>query len=507
MYKRLAFFLPVFLAFANICLAQGTLGGSFNVEEFPLVSFVWHENNPEKLDSTDFQSLYENGERKKISVREIPVKINEEDERRVLILWEDLAYYGKNMYDFSRSALVGFLIEYELLKNEKIGIYSYSRRPLEAVSYLTPVTDGFNVKKDELLAAVARYERNMTSYRDFPNRADIFPAVSEAVEILQKQGECVKSVIVLTSGYPLDNSSASSDMSARLLSEKYHVPVYFLQYGRDHGYSAKLSDFAPLTYGSFTCFADIDQRKNVESAIKTLKDIFNNLSERYHGRDYCISFTSSAKRGGDACLLEFTINGYEYKEQFVPPTFSLGAFIKDNIVLSCFIIIVLVGLLVVGILWYLKRKTEEKEKFENLKAQNERIQADAVNAISSAEARINKKMQEAQKEKEEAELYDIMRRRNVYPRLMCSDDGVVRNYSISKVCTLIGRDTSCDLVLEDKRVSRKHARIIFSGSSFELCDLGSTNGVFLNGNIVSSPVVLKDGDRINIGGFIITVYI
>lgn len=507
MCKRLMFFLSAFLSVANICLAQGTLGGNFNVEEFPLVSFIWHERNPEKLDSIDFQSLYENGERKKISVSEIPVKINAEEERRVLILWEDLAYYGKNMYDFSKSALMGFLEEYELLKNEKIGIYSYSRRSLESVSYLTPVTDGFAFKREDLLSAVAHYERNTMSYRDFPNRADIFPAVSEAVEILQKQGEGVKSIIVMTSGYPLDNSSASSDVSARLLSERYHVPVYFLQYGRDHGYSAKLSDFAPLTYGSFTCFADIDQRKNIESAVKTLKDIFRNLSERYHGRDYCISFTSGAKRGGDSCLLEFTINGYEYKEQFIPPAFSIGAFIKDNLLLSCFIIIVLVGLMVAAILWYLKRKTVEKEKFENLRAENERIQADAINAISSAEARLDRKMQEAQKEGEEANLYDLMRKRNVYPRLMCSSGGSVRNYSISKVCTLIGRDPSCDVVLDDKHVSRKHARIIFSGSSFELSDVGSTNGVFLNGNIVSSSVVLKDGDRINIGGFIITVYI
>ena len=125
--------------------------------------------------------------------------------------------------------------DYEIKTNERIGIYSYNRRPIDAESYLTDITGGFVSDKDRLLSSIAGYRRNMTYYRDFPNRADIFPAVSEAINLLQKQEEGVKAIIVLTSGYPLDNSSSSSDVNARLLAEKHHVPVYFLQHGRDHG--------------------------------------------------------------------------------------------------------------------------------------------------------------------------------------------------------------------------------------------------------------------------------
>lgn len=487
--------------------AQGTLGGNFVTEEFPQVSFIWHENNPERLDSTDFQSFSENGVHKNISVQEISVQIPENENRHVIVLWEDLAYYGANMYDFAKSVITGFLNDYEIKTNERIGIYSYNRRPIDAESYLTDITGGFVSDKDRLLSSIAGYRRNMTYYRDFPNRADIFPAVSEAINLLQKQEEGVKAIIVLTSGYPLDNSSSSSDVNARLLAEKHHVPVYFLQHGRDHGYSAKLSDFAPLTFGSFTCFADIDQRKNISSAIAAMTDIFVNMSQRYHGRDYCISFTSEAKRGGDTSLLEFTINGYEYKEQFIPPAATLGSFIKDHVILSCLIFLCLAGVVTSSVLLYSKRRREEKQRYDELKAENERVQSDAREAISSAEDRFNRKMEAAKKAEEDSRLYDLMRKRNLYPRLICSKDNDVTNHTISKVCTIIGRDPSSDIVLNDKRVSRKHAMISFNGTSFELADTGSTNGVFLNGNIVSDPVPLKDGDRINMGGVMITFYI
>ena len=207
--------------------AQGTLGGNFVTEEFPQVSFIWHENNPERLDSTDFQSFSENGVHKNISVQEISVQIPENENRHVIVLWEDLAYYGANMYDFAKSVITGFLNDYEIKTNERIGIYSYNRRPIDAESYLTDITGGFVSDKDRLLSSIAGYRRNMTYYRDFPNRADIFPAVSEAINLLQKQEEGVKAIIVLTSGYPLDNSPVLMSMRGSWLKSIMYRFTFF----------------------------------------------------------------------------------------------------------------------------------------------------------------------------------------------------------------------------------------------------------------------------------------
>jgi len=66
---------------------------------------------------------------------------------------------------------------------------------------------------------------------------------------------------------------------------------------------------------------------------------------------------------------------------------------------------------------------------------------------------------------------------------------------------VIGRSASCQLVLDDARASRRHARIAVSQGKVTIEDLGSVNGVFVNGlRIAPGPRPLADGDRISIGG-------
>ncbi|HZO28619.1 MAG TPA: FHA domain-containing protein, partial [Chloroflexota bacterium] len=63
----------------------------------------------------------------------------------------------------------------------------------------------------------------------------------------------------------------------------------------------------------------------------------------------------------------------------------------------------------------------------------------------------------------------------------------------------IGRDERNDLVLDDPRVSRRHALLRRLGTTFQIEDLGSTNGIFVNGQRVERTT-LADGDQIQIGG-------
>ena len=63
----------------------------------------------------------------------------------------------------------------------------------------------------------------------------------------------------------------------------------------------------------------------------------------------------------------------------------------------------------------------------------------------------------------------------------------------------IGRDPQNDIVLDDRRVSRKHAEIRLRLGRYTLYDLQSTNGTYVNGRRVAE-MVLSDGDRVAIGG-------
>jgi len=64
---------------------------------------------------------------------------------------------------------------------------------------------------------------------------------------------------------------------------------------------------------------------------------------------------------------------------------------------------------------------------------------------------------------------------------------------------LIGRGQDATVHIDNPEVSRRHARLIVAGDTVTLEDLGSKNGTHLNGQRLSAPVRLADGDEIWIG--------
>jgi hypothetical protein len=70
---------------------------------------------------------------------------------------------------------------------------------------------------------------------------------------------------------------------------------------------------------------------------------------------------------------------------------------------------------------------------------------------------------------------------------------------LGKQGAVLGRSRDCDVVLEDENVSRHHAEVRPSGGSWIVRDLGSTNGVKVNGRRVDGAQSLKPGDHIELG--------
>jgi FHA domain-containing protein len=63
----------------------------------------------------------------------------------------------------------------------------------------------------------------------------------------------------------------------------------------------------------------------------------------------------------------------------------------------------------------------------------------------------------------------------------------------------IGRSRDCEIVLEDVGISRHHAEIRPRGSGWTIADLGSTNGVIVNGEDIRGARSLHSGDRVELG--------
>jgi DNA-binding SARP family transcriptional activator len=77
-------------------------------------------------------------------------------------------------------------------------------------------------------------------------------------------------------------------------------------------------------------------------------------------------------------------------------------------------------------------------------------------------------------------------------------DATGNEYPLVAAATRIGRLSDNDIVLDDANVSRHHAVVIDTGTSFVISDLRSANGVDVGGERIRASVTLADGDRIRI---------
>lgn len=85
------------------------------------------------------------------------------------------------------------------------------------------------------------------------------------------------------------------------------------------------------------------------------------------------------------------------------------------------------------------------------------------------------------------------------PRLaVTSGPNTGREYLIKASRLIIGRSEDCDIVLADPLVSRRHSQLNFDGSYCTIEDLGSTNGTYVNEQLLTAPHVLRSDDRIRI---------
>jgi len=79
------------------------------------------------------------------------------------------------------------------------------------------------------------------------------------------------------------------------------------------------------------------------------------------------------------------------------------------------------------------------------------------------------------------------------------EGGIIRQqWTLNKTVVRIGRWPDNDVVVEDRWVSRYHAEVRREGLTYTVHDLGSKNGTYLNGRLISAPHPLVDGDQISV---------
>src|SRR5271170_4351696 len=81
--------------------------------------------------------------------------------------------------------------------------------------------------------------------------------------------------------------------------------------------------------------------------------------------------------------------------------------------------------------------------------------------------------------------------------------GAERREAFDKNEINVGRVQGNDLMLPKGNVSKHHARLLFRDGRFIVTDLKSTNGTYVNGRKISQATIVREGDKIYIGDFVL----
>jgi pSer/pThr/pTyr-binding forkhead associated (FHA) protein len=73
------------------------------------------------------------------------------------------------------------------------------------------------------------------------------------------------------------------------------------------------------------------------------------------------------------------------------------------------------------------------------------------------------------------------------------------------IAVTIGRSADCDINLQDTYLSGRHARVANDNGDLSIEDLGSTNGTYVNEELIKGRVHLDRGDIVQVGGVLFEV--
>ena len=507
--------LCVLCPFALMAQTEGYMKETFNSEDFPEVSFVWHDNGADLLQTKDVRYLKENGISKPFTLQPLQRDARKAG-KHIVILWEDFMEISKGkdiragQHEFIKSTIGRFLSSSQLGSNDKIIVADF-HRSINTTKVMHLLNADFSNDFGYLGSLVSSHRHSDRSFTNAPNCTDLYTAVREAIEMLRDLPENggSKAVFLFTAGHPRNVAGADSADQVLLLAQRCNIPVYIIEYWPASGVAMEPANFAKATEGDFQSF---DQNE-VQLACNTMLNWYNRIDDAYFGHDYRFTFESSLKRGDDPQTIAFNIKGIEYQEQYLPPTFSLKEWIKEHVLLTVLIILFILLLIALAVVLSLIGHKKKARKISDLENKQRVAEAEAQQAIAQANSSLDeyKRQQEnnriaAQEKAEQERLANLMITKNVNPRLVWELGGGKSSYDVTKPTVTIGRDPDNDLVFNHNSVSRHHAKITYDGYGFYITDLNSTNHVFVNGTMQTKSV-LRSSDNIQLGQAKIIFYL
>jgi pilus assembly protein CpaF len=85
--------------------------------------------------------------------------------------------------------------------------------------------------------------------------------------------------------------------------------------------------------------------------------------------------------------------------------------------------------------------------------------------------------------------------------------GAEKRETFNKSDLVFGRVSGNDIVLPKGNVSKQHAKLVFKDGRFIVSDMNSTNGTYVNGRKITQATIVREGDKIYVGDFVIRLEI
>jgi len=357
-----------------------------------------------------------------------------------------------------------------------------------------------------------KYQKRSSKYS---TKSQVYLALNEALELYeQKNLEMPSGIVILSDDRNMDPDFAGETPVQR--SRRLDIPVYCICIDR-YDKTYEVEDLCSQTYGLYYTST------SVEDASKELKNILEGFIDRHEGLFYPFSYESTLEKDGKPHTIK--IDSQEDQSAFVltTPNKSILELIEENLILSIILFLVLIGLVVLLVLLIKKNKLKKKElelRQQQQIEEMERQQVEAQMKLSSQEAEIRgiheqerkqkeeierQKLTEEQQKEDEAQFAKMLERGNLpwFEFKVGENSG---SYQIASPRLSVGRDNSSDWVIPHPTVSRRHFELSFKDYVYTIKDLGSSNGLMVNGQ-PAKEMELRHGDLIQAGDLVLTFHI
>ena len=482
-----------------------------DVIEFPTVSGNLWVRNPNGIKTKSIK-FYENETPINVSFQNYIVVDSLSKNKSIVFLI--LNTPNKSEFEWYKKVIKDAIRKGAILKGDKIEIISFSCKREDQL--LFPNVIEFTDNADELFREIDAVKINSRT-SSCSNRSHIYLSIHEALELYEKQNLNLPSAIFVLADdcalMPISQAESPGARSARL-----NIPIYGISYFKPKTFF-DIEDLCNQTYGLYYR----NKNNDINQASDTLLNYLSNLNQRSAGLIYPFTYTSTFEKDGEVHPVKIETKSGQSGFALLTPSKNIIEWIEANLIISIILFILFAGIIIFLIQIVKKNKLKKVE----LEIQQKKQMSDMVRQQQEADMKLNQQESELsrireeerikqenelrieqeriQKLVDEEQLRKMLERGNLpwFEYRLADETG---QYQISTPRFKVGRDTSNTWVINHPTVSRNHFDLTFVDYVYTLKDLGSSNGVEVNGS-KTKEIQLTHGDHIQVGDISLTFHI